>query len=95
MDRWKLWHAVRGKLKGIAIVHRAASYGLELHTELMPEHREEYLRGLCAKLNADAEAREIISRANWCPNSNWSQEQWLARVSEFLSPSQVSGGSKS
>lgn len=65
VDQWRVWHDARGKVKGISIVHRAASHGLELHTELLPEHRQEFLKDLCDKLNrpADDFRQQVEERA--------------------------------
>lgn len=60
-DLWKPWYSRIGKLKGIAVVHQASDCGLELHTDLMPEHRLEYCERLCEKLNRPADDfRKIV-----------------------------------
>lgn len=49
---WQLWFNRRGKLKGIAIVHRCSDYALELHECLTQEgDRIEYAKKLCKVLN--------------------------------------------
>jgi hypothetical protein len=59
-DKWQIWYAARGGIKGIAIVHTASSHALELHTDLLPEHRKELLEGFCDKLNRPIDFRALV-----------------------------------
>lgn len=51
-SKWTVWRNRRGKVKGIAIVFRAADIGLELHSDLADEgDREDLCREMCDQLN--------------------------------------------
>lgn len=52
-DRWGLWLNRSGQVKGIAILHPASDYGLQLHCDLRDDMaRREYCQRLLDKLNA-------------------------------------------
>lgn len=72
--KWQVWRNRRGRVKGVAIVHRCSDYGLELHSSLAESERLAYCEELCRKLNgehrAGLETRAALPHLDTCGLKN-------------------------
>lgn len=58
-SQWMIWRTDEAGYIGVAIVHPASDYGLQLFTALDQQNRKEWLERLCKVLNAARERGEL------------------------------------
>lgn len=58
-DRWGLWIAKRGRVKGVAVLHYASDMALEFHCAMRDDDKRAYLGRLLKVLNAAQEAGKL------------------------------------